>query len=389
MNKSLLKKRLIIALSDPFCLAFIKGQAKYMKERGFEVYLFCPKGYDIEKFAIQEECVFVEIPYKREMSVLSDMKCLYMTYRKIREINPDIINAGTPKAGLLCMLAGKIAGTKIRIFTLRGLRSITLKGHRKNIIRISEKISCLCASRIIAISPSLKEEAIRLHLSSPHKFSVLLKGSSNGVDLKRFYANNELITKAEMKKKELNISPCSFIFGYVGRIVKDKGIEEVVLAFEKLQELYDIKLILVGPYEANNPVSHFIVEKIKNNDDIIDVGYSDDIPLYSLLMDIIILASYREGFGNIVIEAAAMGTPAIVSNVPGARDSIVHNETGLLIEPKNIDSLFASMKYYIENQEIVKIHGLNGKKRVEEFFVNELIWKEQEKIYNTLINSTV
>ena len=378
--------KILLSTTSNTSIVLLKGQGAFLRNKGYEVIYSTNEGIRARNLISEEDLFFAPIPFSREINFFNDIYCLILACKILIKYKPNIVNAGTPKAGLIYMLASKIMGIKVRIFTLRGLRSNTLKGLKGKLVQLFEKISCSCATNIIAISPSLKEEAIRLNLSSPNKIIVFLKGSSNGVDLKRFNISEEIIAKANTKKKECTFSDHVFIFGYIGRITKDKGIEEMIIAFEKLSQIYDIKLLLVGPFEEENKINIDCIEKIKHNRDIIEIGYTSDIPLYSYMFDVLILASYREGFGNVVIEAAAMGTPAIVSDIPGAKDSIENNETGLLIKPKNSDSLYASMKFYIENREIVKLHGQNARKRVEKYFANEIIWTEQDRFYRSLIN---
>jgi len=378
--------RILISTTSNQSTVLIKGQGQFLRNKGHEVIYSTNDGIKAQNFIHEENLIFAPVPFSREINFFNDIYCLILACKILVKYKPNIVNAGTPKAGFIYMLAAKIVGIKIRIFTLRGLRSDTLKGVKRQLVRLFEKISCSCATNIIAISPSLKEEAIRLKLSYPDKINVFLKGSSNGVDLTRFHISDDIIARAKEKKKEWNISDGTFIFGYIGRIVKDKGIEELVAAFEKLQQIYNTKMLLIGSFDEEGAISIFCMEKIKQNKNIIVIDYTSDVPLYCYLLDVLILPSYREGFGNVVIEAAAMGVPAIVSDISGAKDTIENNETGLLIEPKNADSLLVSMKYYAENRELARLHGQNAKKRVENYFANEMIWNEQEKLYKKLLN---
>jgi len=376
--------KLLLSTTSGISAVLVKGQGKYFKERGYQVIYSCSRAKEAEELVAEEGLIFEPIPFSREIDLFNDIYCLFLACKVLKRHKPDIVNAGTPKAGLIYMIASRVMGIKLKVFTLRGLRSNTLTGVKRSIVRCLEKVSCICSDKIIAISPSLREETLRCGLTSPDKIVVLSKGSSNGVNLKKYLVDDVLITKAHEKKRELCIDPNVFIFGFVGRIVKDKGVEEIIDAFEKLEKEYKIKLLLVGPYESDDLISDNHLQRIKNNNNIIEVGFSNEVPLFTYIFDVLLLASYREGFGNVVIEAAAVGTPAIVSDIPGARDTIEEGKTGLYICPQDVNSLYFAMKFYLENRTVVLDHGEKAKERVIKYFANEIIWREQETLYNIL-----
>lgn len=377
--------KILLATTSHLSTVLVKGQGAWLKSQGHEVIFSSSKGEKAYELTAEEKLLYEPINFSREISIKNDFYCLIQCIKVLKKHRPDVVNAGTPKAGLLYMIASWLCGTKLRIFTLRGLRSSSLNGTKRFIVIFFEKLSCACAHKIIAISPSLKDEAIKIKLvDKPNKIIVIGKGSSNGVDLSRFTINEKVRKSTRRISKQLGLDEHVFKFGYIGRLVKDKGVEELIRAFIdfKISSNKSMVLLLIGDYEEDNAISENYIDMIKNNESIIKVGYSDEIPSYANLIDVLILPSYREGFGNVVIEAAAMKTPAIVSDIPGARDTVENGVTGFLVKPKSVEALGLEMKKYFYDRELVKQHGINARKRVEDFFENKLIWKEQEKIYN-------
>ena len=379
--------KILLATTSHLSAVLIKGQGKWLKNQGHEVIFSSSFGRKVNELITEEKVIFERINFSREINIVNDFYCLLQCVRILKKHKPDVVNAGTPKAGLLFMVASWLCGTKNRVFTLRGLRSTSLIGSKKKIVRFFEVISCRCANKIIVISPSLRDEAIKIKLvNKPSKMVVLGIGSSNGVNLEHFTINDKIKRNSFEIQNRLSLDEYTFKFGYIGRLVKDKGVEELIDAFMSLKNRSprSIALILVGKYEKDNGISEIYKNIIKNEESIIEIGYSNEIPCFANIIDVLVLPSYREGFGNVVIEAAAMKTPAIVSNIPGACDTIENGVTGILVQPKSIIELEKAMNRYLNDKELVKQHGENGRTRVENFFDNKFIWEEQEKIYKQL-----
>ncbi|MBB6681527.1 glycosyltransferase family 4 protein [Aequorivita sp. 609] len=376
--------KILLATTSHVSAILVKGQGAWLKSKGNEVIFSSSEGEKADAFVKEEKLIYEPINFSREINVINDFSCLVQCIKVLKKHKPDVVNAGTPKAGLLYMIASFLCGIEVRIFTLRGLRSSSLSGFKKVLMRFFEKLSCYLAHKVIAISPSLKEEAMEIKLvKNPNKIVVIGKGSSNGVDLNRFTINSTVKNSSTKILIQLNLDSAIFKFGYIGRLVKDKGVEELISAFTGLRDTSKLPmvLLLIGDYEKENSISDEYIDIIKKDKNIIEIGYSNDIPTYAYLIDVLILNSYREGFGNVVIEAAAMETPAIVSDIPGARDTVENGVTGFLVKPKSVDALGLQMQKYLYDKKLVKQHGVNARKRVETFFENKLIWEEQEKVY--------
>src|SRR5690606_14195815 len=384
------KRKLVLSITDAFCLGFLRGQAKYMKENGFDVYLFCPDGPGLDEYGEKEGCTIVKMPYRRDISVWWDLKCLWMTYKAFKKIKPDIINVGTPKAGLLGVIAGWLAGVKTRISTLRGLRSTAEpEGMQKRVVEFMEKLTHRFATKVISITPSMAKYAVENKIVEKDKVVVLAKASSNGINVDRFSPDKANTPQVAEIKKEFGILDTDFVVGYVGRVVKSKGVEEMVKAFESLREKYtNIKLFFVGPIElTSDAVSADVLEKMNKDDRIIMAGKRGDVEYCYQIMNVFTLPShnFREGFGNVAMEASASGIPIIVTRGAGCQDAVIPDQTGKLIAPIDSKELEVAFEFYLQNPAIAKQHGQAGVKYANDFFRNEMIWEAQLGLYRSLL----
>lgn len=391
MNISENKKnyRIVLAITDPFCLSFLRGQGKFLTDRDFEVFIMCPQSQELNEYVVEEGCYAVPIPFRREISVLSDIQCLYKVVTELKRIKPDIINAGTPKAGLLCMIAGSILGIKNKIFTLRGLRSTAMsRGIKKIVVQYMERMSHKLANKVISISPSMAKYAFENRILSEKKTVILGRASSNGVNIVRFNPSNKNTEKTKRYREQFGIQDEDVVIGYVGRIVKSKGFEELVLAFRTLSQKYKLKLLVVGPQEFHSDsVSESILKQAEADSNIILTGKLSDVEFVYPIMDIFCLVShnFREGFGNVAIEASASGVPIIVTRGAGCQDAVLNGETGTLISPMNPEELIVAIENYIINPEIRKEHGKKGVEFMRQYFRNEVIWNAQYDLYSQML----
>ncbi|WP_348823526.1 glycosyltransferase family 4 protein [Flavobacterium aestuarii] len=383
------RPKIVLSISSTFCLGFLRGQSKFLKENGFDVYLFSPSGEGLVEYGESEGCIVVEIPYKREISLFSDLKCLILTLKHFHKIKPDIINVGTPKSGLIGVLAARILGIKNRIFTLRGLRSTAEpEGRTKKIVEFMEKFTHNCANYVISITPSMANYAIENNILDKKKAVILAKASSNGINVEKFSLEKDKFRIEELKQ-EFAINENDFVIGFVGRVVKSKGVEEIYKAFDTLSRTYtNLKLLVIGPIEnTSDSISSVILKKMEENKNVIFTGQRKDVDYLYHLMNIFSLPShnFREGFGNVAMEASASGVPIVVSRGAGCQDAILDGETGILVNPMSVEQLVNAFEFYITNTDIAVIHGLNGRKFAVNFFKNEIIWKAQLEFYNKLI----
>ena len=334
----------------------LPGQMKYMREQGFDVLMVSSDGPELANVLEREGCRHHIIPMTRKMSPFTDLRCLWLLYRLFRKEKPDIVHSHTPKAGLLAMLAAKMAGIKIRVHTIAGLRYVTTKGMSRRILIAMEKLTGMAATHVWPNSGSMKTFIEANRLVTPRKLEVIGWGSSNGVNLARY-------NPAVLKQEKLNevkglvkYDPSLFYFLSVGRLVHDKGMDELLLAFARVNALHPhTRLILVGAFEDEvDPVSDKARELINTHPAVIAAGWSNAVEYFMQFANVLVHPSHREGFPNVLMQAGAMGCPIICSSIDGNTDIVRHRETGLLFEVKNEEALFGQMQSAIHEPAALK-----------------------------------
>jgi len=381
--------KILIAISDSFCANFIKGQGGYLVGQNHQVVVVSGEGPEIDNLEIAEPVKVVRIPFSREISPINDLRDLIRIIILVRREKPDLINAGNPKTGFLFSLAHIFFWKIPLVFTLRGLRSDTLTGLKKYVVKLTEKITCALANKVIAISPSLKEHAIQNHIVSRKKCLVLSKGSSNGIDINHYKTSDDIKIKSDEIIKKYGIAIDSFKLVFVGRVTKDKGIIELLEAFKYcLSANANLRLIIAGPIEMQDPIPDEYYKLIEEHPKIHYIGKQIDVrPVYEL-GDALVLYSHREGFGNVVIEASNMGLPTIVADIPGLKDTTEDEFTGLLVKPKDALELGKAIMRLYSDRNLARSYGNNGRRRVSEYFSNTIIWEKQLQLY-TQLNSSI
>jgi glycosyltransferase involved in cell wall biosynthesis len=373
-------------VTDSISTVLMRGQLAYLQANGFDLTLVSNPGDDLERTAHREGCSAFGVPMKREISPISDLLSLFKMCKLLLGIKPLICNSGTPKAGLLTGIAGWLTGVPCRVYTLRGLRMETAKGLRKAILRIAEKVTCLCADRVVCVSASLRERAIALRLV-PRKKTVLLGlGSSNGVDPDRFEPTAERAVQAAVLRKNLGIQPSQPVIGFVGRLTRDKGVQELVAAFQMIrEELPEAILLLVGDYEKGDPIPDATRDAIESEAGILHVENSPQIEIYYHVMNIFVLPTYREGLPNTVLEAQAARLPVITTMATGAVDAIEGGITGLFTPVGDAGRLAEAVLSLLRNSDEMQLMGQKGRERVLRVFRNEVVWEGLASLYRTML----
>lgn len=374
-------QKLIIGITAEGSVVLLEGQLKYFRDLGYETYLLGPDSQRVREYCEKEGCTLLKINVRREISVIHDFFILQRIIYIFFRIKPDIINLGTPKVSLLGMIAGKLLGVPKRIYTCRGFRFEPENGFKRKMLILMEKITVNCASKVICISSSLRDFGVKNGIFTAAKAKVINKGSSNGINLTRFSPQSVTKESIYRLKKELGIEE-KFIFGFVGRIYDRKGINELCEAFSRLcQSLPDIVLLLVGRFEEAQIADKRIIEYIKSHSLIKHVGSQKNVPLYMSIMDVFVMPAWGEGFGNVMVEAAAMGIPVISTDATGTKDSVCQDFNGLLIEPKSVDKLAETMKLMYSNRDLREKMGRNGVEWARNFD-NLIIWNGLKELYN-------
>ncbi len=313
----------------------------------------------------------------RNISPFTDIKSIIEIYKFIKKNNINIVVGHTPKGGFLAMIAGFLAGVENRIYFRHGIVYETSVGIKKWMLKNIERISGILAKKVVCVSLSVKKISEHDNLNNHKKNIILGLGTCNGIDTENKF-NPELIDDKLIKKirKELQIAEGDFVVGYVGRLVKDKGINELLEAWVLMKEKYNnIKLLLVGPIETKDSINNRSKEIIKNDSDVINTGFVLNSAPYFNLLDVFVLPTYREGFPTVALEASSMKVPVLITKATGCTESIVENETGIFIS-NNPKDIFEKIETYIKNKEMREKHGFNGRKFVRKNFQQSIIWNE-------------
>lgn len=379
--------KIIHAVTIANSLNLMRGQLKYLKEQGFDVRALCSDGDYIEGYEKSEGVEVLKVDMEREISLGKDLASLYRNIKVMRKERPDIVSAGTPKAGLIVTLAAYLCGVPVRVYNIRGLRLETTTGLKREILLTMEKIAAASATHVLAVSPSLRERVVELGIVKPEKVVVLGKGSSNGYSLERFHETEEVQNAVKEKRAEIGLSDDNVVIGFVGRLTKDKGVEEMVDVFLTLQAKHSqVRLLIVGEYETGDSVKDSTRREIEGNPGIIHVGYQRECLIYYRLMDVFVLLTKREGFCNVSLEASLTGLPIVVTNVTGAKDTVKDEETGFLVEVNDPQEIVKKLELLIAYPYVRKLMGENGKKWAQENFSSVQVWSEMSSKYETWLN---
>jgi len=382
--------KILIGVSSSYCASFLKGQVAFLVANGFKVVIVSAPGEEISMLAKKENAELITVPFTKKISPLSDLVQLLHIIRIIRKEKPDIINAGNPKSGFLIMLACWLTGFRHTIFTLHGLLSDNKKGLLRSIIALTEKISCHIPRVVVVVSHSLKEHAIQRKILDPAKAVVIAKGSSNGIDLALFSKTGDLANQAKELKKKLGLTDKNIVMGFIGRLSKDKGIDILFSAFNVLVNKYPaLRLVIAGPLIPEHPFSPRYLDQLYHDERIIYLGKLLDVrPVYGMI-DMLVLPSYREGFPNVLIEAAAMELPVIATDIAGCKDAVLQHASGELFAKGNAEQLAAAIVKLTDDPDLRKQYGLAGRVFVEENFAGEKIWRGQLKLYRQMLEEAV
>lgn len=367
-------------------IRFMYGQLNYLNQEGYDLTVIASPGQELDKVEREEGVSTYPIKMERYISPLKDIISLIKLVLALIKIRPHITNVGTPKAGLLGGIASWMIRTPYRIYTMHGLRLETTKGLTRLILFISEKITCMCAHKVICVSNSLKDRALELGLLDEKKAVVLGSGSSNGIDLHLYSKTPEVEQEAKRIRRDLSIPENIPIIGFVGRLTYDKGIVELINSYKILKHEYpDLRLLLVGWYENGDPVPESTRIDIENDPDIIITGYVENPGPYYLIMDFLVFLSHREGFPTVPLEAAALEKPVVTTNATGARDAVIDDVTGFIVPIHNSEAVIKAIKNFLDNPDLVTHYGRAGRKRVEIEFKPERIWEEVNRLYKQMI----
>lgn len=360
----MIEKKIIRAVTVSESVEFYQPIVKDLLNKGYEVVSVSSPGPELEGLR-KEGIKVLEIPMERHISLMRDIVSLFRLIRVFLEEKPEMVHSMTPKAGLLCMLAAWTTRVPKRVHTFTGLVWPTATGMARRILMATDWITCACATHVIPEGQGVMNDLQNHITKKPMK--VLGYGNVRGVDMLHFSKRPEVISMSNSLK-----NPDVFTFVFVGRIVRDKGMDELMEAFSNLiNDNKNVRLFLVGNYEQElDPVSELTIEHIKSIPQIQAVGpkYGDELLAYYAASDCFVFPSYREGFPNTVMEAGAMGLPSIVTDINGSREIIVNGENGVIIPSKDTKALYNAMNKMIEDRETYASMATKARPMIESRF---------------------
>ena len=358
----------------------LKGQLKMLSEH-YEVVVVSSPGERMKVLEEREGVRTVSIPMERRISLVKDFMSLLRLIILFAKERPDMVHSITPKAGLLSMLAAWITRVPVRMHTFTGLVFPTATGKMQKLLIVMDRLTCFCATHINPEGEGVKRDLINYNITSK-PLHVIANGNVNGIDLEYFDRTPEVMEKAYSYKKE-----GTFTFCFVGRMVKDKGINELVHSFLWLyQDDARVRLLLVGPFEKElDPVLPEVEEQILHHPGICFMGFQSDVRPFLAASDALVFPSYREGFPNVVIQAGAMGIPAIVTDINGCNEIVLPDRNGMIIPTKNEQALYEAMKYFAFHSVEVEKMATNARPLIVSRYEQRMVWNALLAEYKSII----
>lgn len=387
-------KKIVRITTVPISLGgLLKGQLQFMSSH-YTMIGISSKGekingeYRLDNVGVTEGIKVIPIEMTRQITPLKDLKAVYQLYKILKKEKPAIVHSHTPKAGTVSMIAAKLAGIPYRLHTIAGLPLMEVTGIKRVVLDIVEKLTYACATKIYPNSYGLKTIILNNKYTVERKLKVLANGSSNGIDTNHFDPKLYTEIDRDALRKELGITSDDMVFVFVGRLVKDKGINELISAFKQVNKQYqNVKLILVGSYERElDPVLPDTELEINKNPAIISVGWQTDVRPYLAISNVLAFPSYREGFPNVVMQAGAMGVYSIVTNINGCNEIVEDGINGIIIPTKSDEALKEAMQNTIRDKKIVKEASIVCRQIIVERYKREYVWDEILKEYKKLLN---
>jgi glycosyltransferase involved in cell wall biosynthesis len=371
------KLKIIRSATVPQSLdSFCNGVLKELSQE-YEVVAVSSPGEALDKVSRREGVRTIAVPMERHISLKNDLRSLWQMCRVMRRERPDLVHSMTPKAGLICMMAAWLARVPKRVHMFTGLVWPTSTGLKRRILMATDWLTCACATHVIPEGEGVKHDLLSHHITRK-PIKVLGYGNVKGIDMEHY--NPALFSNVCHQE--------GFTFVFVGRIVRDKGINELVAAFDRLHGDYpDARLVLIGPREDDlDPVLPATLERINSGNGIEAVGPQSDVRPFYASADALVFPSYREGFPNVVIEAGAMGLPSIVTDINGSREIIIDGQNGVIVPPRDEEALYQAMKRFVEQPDEIAAMAQNARgliaSRYEQSYVRQCLYDFYHEILN-------
>jgi glycosyltransferase involved in cell wall biosynthesis len=375
----------VVGITHPQTSLVLIGRLSALRTSGLRVVLISSPGPLLDRIGAEEGVETLGIPINREIDLLADLVSLFRLCRTLRKLKPDVTEFSTPKAGLLGCLASSLCRVPVRIYVLRGLRLETLKGLKRWLLLLSERLASWCSQHVVCNSESLRAKALALGVAPATKLRLLGHGSTHGVDVDRFSPGPDEV------KEELGIPESAPVVGFVGRLTRDKGVPELIEAFEDVVALIpSARLLMVGWFdESEDALSKELRARIISHPRIIYTGFVPDTAPYYRAMDLMVLPTWREGFPNVVLEAAATGIPVITTLSTGSRDTVIPEVTGLLIPAGYPKAISEAVLQLLGNPDRRYRMGRAARSWATDQFINGRVLGLTIGFYKKLISETV
>jgi len=362
--------RLLHATTVPMTLPFVAGHVEEARRRGFEVHVLSSPGAALDTFARDLRVAAHAVPMARRIAPLADLAALGRMVRVMRRVRPTIVDAHTPKAGLLAMMAATLCRVPVRVYHQHGLPLMTATGPKRRLLRVTERVACGLAHQVVCISASLRDVLVSERLCPPGKIEVLERGSIDGVEAERTFNPAGVSPEAAARvRARYRIPPAAPVIGFVGRVVRDKGLVELTQAWRGLRERYpSLHLLVAGPVEREDPIPPDVEQTLRSDPRVHLAGMVHDMPAVYRILDLLVLPTYREGFGAALLEASAMELPVVATRIPGCVDAVREGETGLLVPARDAEALTAAIRRYLDDADLRRRHGAAGRRRARQDF---------------------
>jgi glycosyltransferase involved in cell wall biosynthesis len=372
---------IVVGITSPHTCVVLKGRLRALRVAGFRVTLVASPGELLSTTAASEGVEAIAIPMQRQIAPIADLVSLIRLWRLMRSLKPDIVEFSTPKAGLLGTLAARLCGVRRRIYLLRGLKLETTSGFKRRILLWAERLTAACAHVVLCNSDSLRANALTLGLAPAAKLLLLGEGSSKGVDMELYSPGSSNV------RERYGLPKDAHVVGFVGRLTRDKGLPELIEAFDAiLRAEPKAHLLLVGWYEASDDaLDDDIRGRIESHSRIHLTGFVNATAPFFRAMDVMVLPTWREGFPNVVLEASATGIPVVTTLSTGSRDSIVPEVTGLLIPPGYPKAISEAVLKLLHDPERRKRMGHAARAWILEHFIDERVLGRTAAYYKSLL----
>ena len=370
-------KKLVRITTVPISLEkLLENQLRFMTGY-YDVTIISSDAPHLKRVAESQGTRYLHVEMTRKITPLKDLKSVWELYRFFRKEKPEIVHTHTPKAGIVGMLAAKLAGVPHRLHTVAGLPLLEATGAKRKVLDSVEKLTYACATGVYPNSSGLRDIIVQNGYCAASKLKVIGNGSSNGINTAHFSPAHFSEQQNEELRMELGFTDHHFVFIFVGRLVKDKGINELVAAFDQLhQQQPHVRLLLVGDYESElDPLRPETLEKINRHDGIVHTGFMKDVRPYLAISQALTFPTYREGFPNVVLQAGAMGLPSIVTNINGCNEIIEEGVNGTIIPVKDQTAIFNAMTMLASDKKSYISMQKNAREMIVARYEQQVVWE--------------